>query len=99
MPNTIKISELKTFDIAESLNNEQDIAAYLSIVLEDDDPALLLAALGDIARARGLTQMAKDSGVTREALYRALSPTATPRFDTITKVLHGLGLKLQVTPA
>ena len=99
MPNTIKISDLKTFDIAESLNNEQDIAAYLSIVLEDDDPALLLAALGDIARARGMTQMAKDSGVTREALYRALSPTATPRFDTIAKVVHGLGLKLQVTPA
>jgi probable addiction module antidote protein len=62
--------------------------------LEDNDPALLAAALGDIARARGMTEIAKASGLTREALYKALRPTASPRFDTIAKVCKALGVKL-----
>ena len=89
-----KISELPEFDAAEQLKTEEDIATYLSIILEENDPALLAAALGDVARARGMSQIAKDSGLTREALYRALRPDASPRFDTINRVCHALGVKL-----
>lgn len=92
----IKINELKTFDVTEHLSDEASITQYLNVVIEQNDPALLVAALGDIARARGMTQMARDSGVTRESLYRALSADASPRFDTISKVVSGLGLKFQV---
>ena len=89
-----KISELPEFDPAEQLKTEEDIAIYLSIILEENDSALLASALGDVARARGMTQIAKDSGLTREALYRALRPDASPRFDTINRVCHALGVKL-----
>ena len=89
-----KISELPEFDAAEQLKTEEDIAIYLSIILEENDSALLASALGDVARARGMTQIAKDSGLTREALYRALRPDASPRFDTINRVCHALGVKL-----
>lgn len=89
-----KISELPEFDAAEQLKTEEDIATYLSIILEENDPALLASALGDVARARGMSQIAKDSGLTREALYRALRPDASPRFDTINRVCHALGVKL-----
>jgi probable addiction module antidote protein len=90
----IKISDLPEFDITEHLDNDQAIAEYLTIILEDNDPALLAAALGDIARARGMTEIAKASGLTREALYKALRPNASPRFDTIAKVCRALGVKL-----
>ena len=63
----IKISELPEFDAAEYLNSEEDIAAYLTAVIEENDPALLAAALGDIARARGMSQVAKDAGIARES--------------------------------
>ena len=86
MTKRIKISELSEFDAAESLNNEEDMAAYLTAVLEENDPALLAAALGDIARARGMSQIAKDSGITREALYKAIRPGSEPRFETIIDV-------------
>lgn len=99
MTGKIKISELSTFDVTEMLQTEQDIAEYLTAVLEDGDPALLAVTLGDIARARGMTQMARDSGLTREALYKALRPTSQPRFDTIMKVIRSLGLKISVQPA
>ena len=89
-----KISELPEFDAAEQLKTEEDIATYLSIILEENDPALLASALGDVARARGMSQIAKDSGLTRDALYRALRPDASPRFDTINRVCHALGVKL-----
>lgn len=78
MSEKIKISDLQEFDAAEYLTSEEDIAIYLTVVLEENDPALLAAALGDIARARGMTQIAKDSGITREALYKALRPGASP---------------------
>ena len=90
----IKISELPEFDAAEYLNSEEDIAAYLTTVLEENDPALLAAALGDIARSRGMSQIAKDSGITREALYKALRPGSEPRFDTISRVCAALGVRL-----
>lgn len=94
MRKKIKISELPDFDPAEYLKDEEDIAAYLTVILEENDPALLAAALGDIARARGMTEIAKASGITREALYKALRPDAQPRFDTVSRVCAALGVKL-----
>lgn len=98
MTKKVKVSDLPTFDMAEELKSEEDIAMYLSLVIEDDDPALLAAALGDIARARGMAQIAKDSGLSREALYKALRADASPRFDTIARVCKALGVKLVAQP-
>lgn len=94
MSKKIKIADLPEFDITEHFDSDEAIAEYLTVILEDNDPALLAAALGDIARARGMTEIAKASGLTREALYKALRPTASPRFDTIAKVCKALGVKL-----
>lgn len=94
MTRTIKISELPDFDPAEHLKDEEDIAAYLTVILEENDSALLASALGDIARARGMTEIARASGLTREALYRALRPNAQPRFDTVNRVCAALGVRL-----
>ena len=99
MAKKIKVSELPEFDAAEYLNNDEEVAAYLTTVLEENDPSLLAAALGDIARARGMTQVAEASGVTREALYRALRPDASPRFDTVQRVMTALGVKLTAVPS
>lgn len=98
MPEKIKISDLPEFDMAEYLDSDEAVADYLSIVLEENDSALLTAALGDIARARGMTDIAQASGVTREALYRALRSGAHPRFDTVQAVISALGLKLTAKP-
>ena len=87
------------FDMAEQLRDEQDIAAYLTLVLEEGDPGELAHALGVIARARGMTQIAAEAGMGREALYKALRADASPRFETILKVMHALGLRLSVQPA
>ena len=94
----IKLSELPAFDMAEHLPDEQAIAEYLTIVLEENDPAALADALGTVARARGMTDIAKASGMTREALYKALRPNANPRFDTISRVCAALGVKLVAQP-
>lgn len=98
MTQKIRIADLPDFDPAEYLKDEEDIAAYLSIILEDNDPALLAAALGDIARARGMTEIARAGGITREALYKALRPDAQPRFDTIARVCKALGVRLVAQP-
>jgi len=95
MSETIKVADLPEFDPAEYLNNEQEIAAYLSAVIAEDDPGLLAAALGDIARARGMSEIARASGIGREALYKALRPGAQPRFETITRVCRALGVTLE----
>lgn len=95
----IKVSELQDFDPAECLDSEDAMAEYLTAIIEENNPALLAAALGDIARARGMTEIARASGLTREALYKALKPDAQPRFDTIARVCTALGLKVSVTPA
>jgi probable addiction module antidote protein len=92
----IKIKNLPKFDVVDYLQTEKDIAGYLSAVLEDGDPALFVAAIGDIARAKGMTEIAKKSGITRESLYRALKIEARPRFETVAKVIHALGMKLSV---
>ena len=98
MSKKIKVSELPEFDAAQYLNSEEDIAAYLTTVIEENDSSLLAAALGDIARARGMTQVAKDSGITREALYKALRPGTEPRFETVSRVCAALGVRLVAQP-
>lgn len=88
---------LKTtvWDPAESLSSSAAIAAYLGAAFEDGDPALIAAALGDVARAQGMTQLASQAGVTREALYKALSPTGDPRLSTLVGVMKALGLRIR----
>lgn len=93
----IKIKDLSKFDVVDYLGTEKDIVAYLSAVLEDGDPALFVAAIGDIAKAKGMSEIAKKSGVTRESLYRALKIEARPRFETVSKVVHALGMRLTVS--
>ncbi|MDR3742099.1 MAG: putative addiction module antidote protein [Terracidiphilus sp.] len=82
------------WDPSEHLNSPKAIAAYLEAVFEDGDPALIAAALGDIARAMGMTQLAAEAGVTREALYKALSSNGDPRLSTFLGVIRALGIKL-----
>ena len=94
-----KIKEtFSRYDTADYLKTESDIAAYLEACLEQDDPALLAAALGDVARARNMSQLARDTGMTREGLYKALSGQGNPSFATVMKVAQALGLKLSFKP-
>src|SRR5882757_7677658 len=86
----------KSFDAAAYLDNHAVVAEYLSAAAEDPNPSVFLAALGDVAKARGMAQIAKDSGLGRESLYKTLSAGAHPRFETINSVLHALGLKFAV---
>ena len=101
MAQRIKVADLPEFDAAPYLSSDEAVAAYLTDILEANDPALLASALGDIARARGMGEIAKAAGLTREALYKALRPDAQPRFDTISRVCTALGVRLvaQVAPA
>ena len=92
-------NETRTWDAAEHLETEEDMAAYLDAALEDGDTAVIVAALGDIARARGMAQIARETGLGRESLYKALSATGNPEFATILKVVRALGLQLHVQPA
>lgn len=94
-----KTTRLIPFDAARYLGGDAAIAEYMSAVLEAGDTDLLLLALGDVARARGMAQVAKDAGLGRESLYKALAPGAKPRFDTVLKVARALGVKLAVQPA
>src|ERR1700753_3336112 len=98
MRKRFKVADLPEFDAARYLDNETAIAAYLTDVIEANDAALLASALGDIARARGMTEIAKAAGITREALYRALRPDSAPRFDTISRVCAALGVLLVAQP-
>jgi probable addiction module antidote protein len=86
--------KLLPFDAARYLTDEAAVAEYVNAVLESGDSDLLLLALGDIARARGMAQVAKDTGLGRESLYKALAPGAKPRFDTVLRVARALGVKL-----
>lgn len=87
------------FDAAAYLDNDEVIAEYLTAAAEDPNPEVFLAALGDVAKARGMAQIAKDAGLGRESLYKALSSGAHPRYETIKAVLHALGVKFAVVTA
>ncbi len=91
--------KLVAFDAAKYLKDDLAIAEYMSAVMEANDPGLLLLALGDVARAKGMTQVAKDAGLGRDSLYKALAPGAKPRFETVMKVAHALGVKFTVQSA
>jgi probable addiction module antidote protein len=90
-------SKVSEFDTSAYLDNEEVIAEYLTAALEDTNPEVFLAAIGHVAKARGMSAIAKSSGLGRESLYKALAPGAKPRYDTVLKVLHSLGVKLTVT--
>lgn len=91
-----KMKKATKWDASEYLATEEDMAAYLNAALEDGDTSVIAAALGDIARAKGMTQLSKETGITRDGLYKALSPTGNPSFDTVQKVVKAFGLKLDV---
>lgn len=99
MSKRTKVAALPEFDAAPYLESEEALAAYLTDILEANNAALLAAALGDIARARGMSEIAKSAGITREALYKALRPDSAPRFDTVSRVCAALGVRLVVQPA
>jgi probable addiction module antidote protein len=92
---------LRTYkwDPAEHLKSPEAIAAYLDAAMEDGDPSLITAALGDVARARGMSKVARETGLAREALYRALSAEGKPEFTTVVKVMKALGLRLASVPS
>lgn len=98
MSKRIKVDELPAFDAAPYLDSDETMASYLSDILQANDAGLLCAALGDSARARGMTEIAKAAGITREALYKALRPGSAPRFDTVNRVCAALGVRLVVPP-
>ena len=91
-------AKLIPFDAARYLTDDAAVAEYVTAVLEADDPDLLLLALADIARAKGMAEVAKEAGLGRESLYKALSPGAKPRFDTVLKVARALGVHLSAHP-
>ena len=91
------MSKITKFDAAEYLDSEEVIAEYLNAALEDDDPDVFLVAIGDIAKARGMSELAKEAGLGRESLYKALAPGAKPRYDTVLKVIRALGVDLHAT--
>jgi probable addiction module antidote protein len=95
----MKKAKLRTTkgDVVEQLKSDKNMAAYLEAAIEDGDPALVSAALGDIARARGMTQVARKAGIGRVSLYKALSPNGNPEFATVLKVVKELGLRLHAT--
>ena len=95
----MKKGKLKTtkWDVVDYLKTDKDMAEYLEAAMEDGDPALISAALGDIARAKGMTRIARKAGLGRESLYKALSPNGNPEFATVLKVVRALGLRLHAT--
>jgi probable addiction module antidote protein len=92
-------TKTRPWDVAEHLETVEDMAAYLEAALEEGDPALIAAAMGDIARAKGITQIARETGLGRESLYKALSTEGNPEFATVLKVVKALGLRLHATAA
>lgn len=90
-------TKTRSWDVTESLDSDERIATYLEAALEEGDAALVAAALGDIARARGMTEIARQTGLGRESLYKALSPEGNPEFSTVLKVVRALGLRLHAS--
>jgi probable addiction module antidote protein len=93
------VVKLKKFDPSDFLDDEKVIAEYLTAALEDPNPDVFLAAVGNVTKARGMSSIAKQSGLGRESLYKALAPGAKPRYDTMLKLLQSLGVKLSVSAA
>ena len=92
-------TQTSKWDAAEHLTSKEEMAAYLEAALEDGDSGVIAAALGDIARSKGMTQLAKDTGLGRESLYKSLSAEGNPELATILKVVSALGLRLHAIPA
>ena len=92
-------TQTRPWDAADYLETDEDVVAYLEAGFDDGDPGLIAAALGDVARARGMTNVAAKAGLGRESLYRALSPNGNPEFATVLKVMRALGLRLSASPA
>ncbi|HEV2562218.1 MAG TPA: addiction module antidote protein [Rhizomicrobium sp.] len=92
----VKKIKLSAYDSADYLKTEKDVANYLEAVFEDGDPELMTHALGVVARARGMSKVAKKAGLGRESLYKALSHGGNPQFLTVVKVMRALGLKLKI---
>ena len=89
--------QTRPWDAAEHLETKEDVVLYLEAAFEDGDPGLIAAALGDVARAKGMTKVAADAGLGRESLYKALSPDGNPEFATVLKVIRALGLRLHAS--
>ncbi len=87
----------KRWDPAEHIRDDADVAAYIEAALEEGDHRVLAAVLGDIARAKGMTQVARDAGLGRESLYKSLSPDGNPEFSTVLRVLKALGIRLRAS--
>ena len=98
MTKTKALPKLIVFDAARYLNDDEAIAEYVTAILEANDPDLLLLALSDVARAKGMAMVAKAAGLGRESLYKALAPGAKPRFETVMKVARALGVKFTAQP-
>ncbi len=92
------MSDFQKFDASEFLSSEEMIAEYLAATLEDENPDVFIAALGDVAKARGMTKIAEASGLGRESLYKSLKSGSKLRYDTVQKILGAFGVKLTVTP-
>lgn len=88
------MTQLKPFEASEYLTNEDTITEFLTASLEDPNPDVFLRALQEVAKARGMSQLARDAGMNRESLYKALAPGAKPRYDTVLKLVNALGVKL-----
>ena len=98
MTRKTRIADLSDFDMARQLKSDEDIATYVTMVIEEGDAAELAHALGIAAKARGMSEIAQSTGLTREALYKALKPNTKPRFDTINRVCTALGVQLIARP-
>jgi probable addiction module antidote protein len=92
------MKKIAAFDAADYLDNEIVITEYLNAALEDVNPDVFLSAIADVAKARGMSKLAKDTGLGRESLYKALAPGAKPRYDTVLKLMRALGVELHTTP-
>lgn len=93
------MKKIAPFDAADYLDNEEVVAEYLNAALEDENPDVFLVAVGDVAKARGMAQLARETGLGRESLYKALAPGAKPRYDTVLKLMRALGVQLHAVPA
>ena len=91
------MTSLKPFDAADYLENDAIVSEYLNAALEDENPSVFLQAIADVAKARGMSQLAKDTGLGRESLYKALAPGAKPRYDTVMNLVKALGVELHAT--